>query len=146
MKKINVKIAFFGIALALNFGTVATSCSKDNNEYEEPTNGTIDAAVGTYKGKLRSNDLDQYEHFDAVIIVTKVDNQHVKVVAKSGEAYSGVTSKTFKVEHTYNGNIDNIDGILEGHFWYTHNVKTLEMGTDKQTATDITYLFDGTKQ
>lgn len=148
MKKVNTKIAFLGILSVLTFGTIATSCSKndDNGGYEQPTKGTIDAAVGTYKGKLRSSHLDQYEYFDAVVIVTKVDDQHLKVTPKSGEAYSSVTPKTFKVEGGYNNDIQSVYGILEGYLWYTADVKTLEMATNQQAETDINFLFDGVKQ
>ncbi|MGN0020747.1 MAG: hypothetical protein ACI35Z_08140, partial [Sphingobacterium hotanense] len=52
MKKVNAKFALLGLSLVLTMGTLATSCSKDDDGYEEPTNATIDPAVGTYKGKL----------------------------------------------------------------------------------------------
>ncbi|MBB1148661.1 hypothetical protein H4K35_00685 [Myroides sp. NP-2] len=148
MKKLNTQIAFLGILSVLTLGTIATSCSKsdDNAGYEQPTKGTIDAAVGTYKGKLRSSHLDQYEYFDAVVIVTKVDDQHLKVTPKSGEAYSSVTPKTFKVEGGYNNGVQSVSGILEGYLWYTADVKTLEMATNQQAETEISFLFDGVKQ
>lgn len=148
MKNFKKKLTFVGILSLLSIGTITTSCSSsdDNTNYEQPTSGTIDAAVGTYKGKLRSSLLEQYEYFDAVVIVTKVDNQHLKVEAKSGEAYSSVTSKTFKVENSYNNNINNVNGILEGYFWYTAEVKTLELGTNQQAEGEINFLFDGLKQ
>lgn len=146
MKKITTKIAFLSLVSVLMVGTMTTSCSNDDKPGEEQTKGTIDAAVGTYKGKLRSVDLDQYEHFDAIIMVTKVDNQHLKVEAKSGETYSAVTAKIFKVVNSDNGDVNNAFGILEGHFWYTADVKNLEMGTERQSATDINYIFEGVKQ
>lgn len=148
MKNFKKKLAFVGILSLLSIGTITTSCSSsdDNTNYEQPTPGTIDAAVGTYKGKLRSSYLDQYEYFDAVVIVTKVDNQHLKVEAKSGEAYSSVTPKTFKVESGFNNDINSVNGIIEGYFWYTAEVKTLELSTNQQAETEINFLFDGVKQ
>lgn len=148
MKNFKKKLAFVGILSLLSIGTIATSCSSsdDNTTFEQPTSGSIDAAVGTYKGKLRSSYLEQYEYFDAVVIVTKVDNQHLKVEAKSGEAYSSVTSKTFKVENSYYNNINNVNGILEGYFWYTAEVKTIEVGTNQQAEGEINFSFEGIKQ
>lgn len=146
MNKVNSKIAFLGVLSLLIFGTLATSCSKDDDKQEEPVKGTIDAVVGTYKGSLRASGLAQYEYFDAILIVSKVDNNHVKVVAKSGENYSSITPKTFKVEASSNGDVNSAYGILEGYIWYTSDVKTLEMSSKKQAATDIYYLFDGVKQ
>lgn len=147
MRKVNAKIALLAFASVLTLGTLTTSCSKDDKDgHEQPKKGTIDDAVGTYKGKLRASDLDQYEYFDAVVIVTKVDDQHLRVAPKSGEAYSSVTPKTFKVDHSFGGNIQSVSGILEGYFWYTSDVKTLEMATRQQAQTDVIYLFDGVKQ
>ncbi|QIG88398.1 hypothetical protein G6R40_01435 [Chryseobacterium sp. POL2] len=146
MNKVSSKIAMLSVLSTLTFGTIATSCSKDEERHDEVVTTKIDEAVGTYKGKLTSPNLDDYEHFDVVMYVTKVDDQHLKVTAKTGEAYSTVTSKTFKVENLYNGDIHNVSGILEGYFWYTKEVKTLEMGTQKQSATDVTFYFDGVKQ
>jgi len=147
MKNFKKKLAIVGILSLLSIGTITTSCSSDNNtDYEQPTSGSIDAAVGTYKGKLRSSYLNQYEYFDAIVIVTKVDNQHLKIEAKSGEAYSSVTPKIFKVENGYNNNINSVSGVLEGYFWYTAEVKTLEMSTNQQAETEINFFFDGIKQ
>lgn len=149
MKKVHKKTALVALATILTLGTITTSCSKDDNSpkaEEQPIKTNIDAAIGTYKGKLSSNDLDQYKHFDAVVIVSKVDDQHLKITPKSGEPYSSVTPKIFKVEVGYKGNIQSINGALEGYFWYTDELKTVEMGTVQQAQTDIPFLFDGLKQ
>src|SRR5690606_29857072 len=52
MKNVNTKFALLALASVLTLGTLTTSCSNDDDGYEEPTNASIDPAVGTYKGKL----------------------------------------------------------------------------------------------
>ncbi|HXJ97943.1 MAG TPA: hypothetical protein VNJ50_03785, partial [Gelidibacter sp.] len=71
MKKVNAKITLLALASVLTLGTLTTSCSKDDdNGHEQPAQGTIDAAVGTYKGKLSSsNTYNRYEWYDAIVIV-----------------------------------------------------------------------------
>jgi len=133
-------------AFVLLFTTLVAGCSKDTNDNPAPGNGTIDAAVGTYKGKLSSSDLDEFEHFNAVLIVSKVDNQHVKMVAKSAEAYSSVTEKVFKLEHKAGGDVRSADRNLEGYFWYAADGKILDVGTSRQDDGDIGYQFKGVKQ
>ena len=154
MKKVNTKIAFLGILAAFTFGTVATSCSKndDNDGYEQPAEGTIDAAVGTYKGKLSTSDTNGvYEWFDAIVIVTKEGSNKLKVAAKSGEEYSYVTPKTFTVETgAFFGentqDIVSLTGSLEGIFHYYGSNQNINVITNEQSATDVYFDFEGVKQ
>lgn len=156
MKKVNTKIAFLGILSILTFGTTATSCSKndDNDEYEQPVQGSIDTAVGTYKGKLYttpSNPNDTYEWYSAIVIVTKEGSNKLKVTTKSGEEYSYVTPKTFTVETgAFFGentqDIVSLTGSLEGIFHYYGSNKNISVTTDEQSETDVHFRFEGVKQ
>lgn len=153
MKKVNVKIALLALASVLTLGTLTTSCSKDDdNGHEQPAQGTIDAAVGTYKGKLSSSDTNgSYEWFDAIVIVTKEGSNKLKVSAKSDEEYSYVTPKTFTVETgAFFGentqDIVSLIGSLEGIFHYYGSNKNISVSTDEQSVTDVYFDFDGVKQ
>ncbi|MDM1460888.1 hypothetical protein ACF8C4_17675 [Myroides odoratimimus] len=154
MKKVNTKITVLGILATLTFGTVATSCSKndDNDGYEQPIQGSIDPAVGTYKGKLSTSDTNGvYEWFDAIVIVTKEGSNKLKITAKSGEKYSYITPKTFTVETCAcfgenTKDIVSLTGSLEGIFHYYGSNQNISVSTDEQSETDVYFEFDGVKQ
>lgn len=153
MKKVNAKITLLALASVLTLGTLTTSCSKDDdNGHEQPAQGTIDAAVGTYKGKLSTFDTNGvYEWFDAIVVVTKEGSKKLKVTAKSGEEYSYVTPKTFTVETgAFFGentqDIVSLTGSLEGIFHYYGSNKNISVFTDEQSATDVHFRFEGVKQ
>src|SRR5690606_9516230 len=155
MKNVNTKIALLALASVLTLGTLTTSCSKDDdNGSEQPAQGTIDAAVRTYKGKLYtppSNPDDVYEWYDAIVIVTKEGSNKLKVTAKSGEEYSHVTPKTFTVETCAcfgenTQDIVSLTGSLEGIFHYYGSNKNISVSTDEQSATDVHFRFEGVKQ
>jgi len=152
MKKVNTKIAFLGILTALTFGTVATSCNSDDDAYEQPTQGSIDAAVGTYKGKLYTSDTNGInEWFDAIVVVTKEGSNKLKITAKSDEEYSYVTPKTFTVETCAcfgenTQDIVSLTGSLEGIFHYYGSNKNINVITAEQSATDVWFNFEGVKQ
>jgi hypothetical protein len=155
MKKVKTKFALLALASVLTLGTVTTSCSKDDdNGHEQPAQGTIDAAVGTYKGKLYStsyNPGDRNEWFDAIVIVTKEGGNKLKITAKSGEEYSYVTPKTFTVETCAcfgenTQDIVSLTGSLEGIFHYYGSNKNISVSTDEQSATDVRFRFEGAKQ
>ncbi len=153
MKKVNTKIAFLGMLSVLTLGTITVSCnSSDDNVSQEPTKGTIDAAVGTYKGKIYTSDTNGvYEWFDAIVVVTKEGSNKLKVAAKSGEEYSYVTPKTFTVETgAFFGentqDIVSLTGSLEGIFHYYGSNKNINVITAEQSATDVWFDFEGVKQ
>lgn len=153
MKKVNAKITLLALASVLTLGTLTTSCSKDDdNGHEQPAQGTINAAVGTYKGKLSTFDTNGvYEWFDAIVVVTKEGSNKLKVTAKSGEEYSYVTPKTFTVETgAFFGentqDIVSLTGSLEGIFHYYGSNKNISVFTDEQSATDVHFRFEGVKQ
>lgn len=152
--KVNTRIAVLALTSVLTLSTLTTSCSKDNNEMEEPQKGTIDPAVGTYKGKLSitpSNPDDTYEWYDAIVMVTKEGSNKLKVTAKSGQAYSNVTPKIFTVETgAFFGentqDIVTLSGSIEGFFHYYGSNKNISVMTKKQSSTEIDFDFDGVKQ
>ena len=155
MKKVSVKMTILAFVSVFSMGLVTSSCSKDDdNGSEQPVQGTIDAAVGTYKGKLYtspSNPDDVYEWYDAIVIVTKEGSNKLKVTAKSGEEYSYVTPKTFTVETgAFFGentqDIATLSGSVEGFFHYYGSNKNISVTTNKQSATEIEFNFDGVKQ
>ncbi len=131
-----IAIALFGLA----------SCSSDDSNNGPGGGGGIDAAVGTYKGTLDPLGGDAPTYFDAILIVTKVDGNHLKITPKSGEPYSNYTSKTMKVFNNSNQAIFGDGNIPEGTFSYTISSKALLVQTREQSATDLTYTFQGTKQ
>lgn len=150
MKK---RIVFVGILSMMMLGTTATSCSSDDNGYEELAKGSVDVVVGTYVGTLNANivDADASVWYDAVILVTKDGEGRMKVSAQPGQPYSSVTPKTFTVESSYIYEDNTYDvlsliGSLEGYFTYTGANKNLSIFTHKQSETDVSYSFEGTKQ
>ena len=151
MRKVNVKQTMQRLFLLMLVGTVTLNgCSKDDDT-EQPETKSIDVTIGTYQGKLTVwGDLpntDEDEFFDAVITVTKVDNEHLKVTVKTGEPYSAITEKTIKVRaEEYLGDIYHVIGDLQGSFWYHADTKTVDISTNKQRETDIHYTFEGAKQ
>lgn len=153
MKNVNTKFALLALASLLTLGTLTTSCSNDDdNASEQPAQGTIDAAVGTYKGKLSTfGSSGSYEWYDAIVIVTKEGSNKLKVTPKSGEEYSYVTPKTFTVETgAFFGentqDIVSLTGSLEGIFHYYGSNKNISVITDVQSATDVHFRFEGVKQ
>lgn len=151
-------MAGLGILALLTLETLTTSCSNsdDNEGFEQPAPGTIDPAVGTYKGRLYTSPSnagadDVHEWFDAVVIVTKEGDNKLKVVPKSGEPYSYVTPKTFTVETGafFGENTQDIVsfvGSLEGIFHYYGSNQNIYVSTDEQSATDVYFDFEGAKQ
>src|SRR5690606_42014879 len=98
MKNVNTKFALLALASVLTLGTLTTSCSNDDDGYEEPTNASIDPAVGTYKGKLTVyTNSGVKEWYNAVTIVTKEGSNKLKFTAKTGETYSLINTNTFTV-------------------------------------------------
>jgi len=132
-----IAIALFGLA----------SCSSDDSNNGPGGGGSIDAAVGTFKGTITitngpnsGNDI-----FNATIIVTKASNNKLTITPKSGESYSNLTPKTIQVYNNTQG-ILNDGNTPEGNFIFALSSKTLTVQTKEQLATDAIYTFDGTKQ
>lgn len=146
-------MAFLVMLSVLTLGTINVSCNNsDDNASQEPTKGSIDAAVGTYKGKLNTIDTNGvYEWFDAIVIVTKEGSNKLKITAKSSEEYSYVTPKTFTVETCAcfgenTQDVVSLTGSLEGIFHYYGSNQNINVITTEQTATDVYFDFEGVKQ
>lgn len=123
------------------FASVAlVSCSKDD---DNSPSGGIDEAVSTYVGTLKITGGKEY--YNAEINVTKVDDSHLKIAAKTGEEYSAVATKTMKVERNYNVSINT---LVEpnGTFLYSIEDKTVVMYTQKTQEGEVIYSFEGKKK
>lgn len=148
MKKVNLKVSVASMLLLLVAGLVFTGCGKDSTPPVPGTGGSIDAAIGTFKGKLTIYPPTggSTDYFDAVVNVTKVSNEQLKVSAKSGEAYSIASSKTFTVNNMGGQAITHKTGSIEGHFIYKLDLKSLMVVTEQQAAEEVVFSFEGTKQ
>ncbi|MGE8241532.1 MAG: hypothetical protein ACN6PD_02405, partial [Sphingobacterium sp.] len=68
--------------MVLTLVTLAfVGCSKDKDEPQ--TGGSIDAAVGTYKGKIEI--IGGKEVFNQILVVTKVSDNKIKVSAQNAD-------------------------------------------------------------
>lgn len=136
------------VGLTLSLGIIG--CSSNDDNYDQSGPGTIDVAIGTYKGKISSYrslpDTNENNFYNAELTVSKVDNQHVKITVKSGEAYSILTEKIMKVSNDYDNMVRSVIGEINGDFWYVHDTKTLTLYTNQTTETDYDYSFEGVKQ
>ena len=149
-KTILKKVTLILSAFVLSLGLVNCSSNDDGSNYEQPGPGSIDVAVGTFKGKIISYkqlpNTTQGTFYDAVIIISKVDDQHLKISTKSGEAYSTLTEKIMKVSNDYDNMVRSVIGEINGDFWYTHDTKTLTFYTNDTNEEDYDYSFEGVKQ
>lgn len=154
MKKINAKLILFAIVLGSGIAAGTTSCSKDNdNGFEEPK-GNIEAAVGTYKGKLEVTPTEPnqvHEWYDAIVSVSKESSDKLRIVAKTGEPYSFITPKVFTVETgAFFGentqDIVSLSGSLEGYFHFYGSNKNIAVMTQKQSPSEKDFRFEGVKQ
>lgn len=145
-----------GLGIFLFLGMMV-GCGSDDGPTPNPgppTGGDISIAVGTFKGSITVYPPDNSpsaEYFDAEVTVTKVSNNQLKVTAKAGEPYSIVTPKTFNVNYSSAGmndlqGVTAVPGSPEGLFLYNNQNKSLNMITEKQSATEVTFSFEGTKQ
>ncbi|MEY8760260.1 hypothetical protein [Chryseobacterium tongliaoense] len=142
MSVIRIHKWMYKLFLILFIGAVFVSCNNDDDDNSNPAaDNSINAVTGTFKGTLNIGGQDYY---NAIVTVTKVDNSHVKVQAKSGEAYSSVTTKTLSAVNPVGVSIVGSDS--EGSISYLMSTKALTVSTQKTSATDIIYLFQGTQQ
>ena len=143
--------------LTLGMLATTTSCSSDDDAGNgwEVVNGDISVAVGTYKGTLyyRSYshipDIDQYEFYDAILLVTRNGENRIEVKAKSGETYSIITPKTLQVEsYSYNGktHVDSVIGEVNGSFSYYPDSQSIYVSTERTGETELNFTFEGVKQ
>lgn len=151
MKRLILSKLVFAIVMLISASFALSSCSKSNDEVPTRNQGKIEDAVGTYKGTIKIYGLDSpSELYNVIIEVSKASDNSLRVKAKSGETYSIVTEKVFKVSVTDSFNPDPVDvvslsGSTEGLFHYDGVAKTISVITNKQSETDIYYSFEGDK-
>ncbi|WP_454060580.1 hypothetical protein [Elizabethkingia ursingii] len=143
MKKNGMKKLMLGAVLVLSTGMFFIGCKSSNDSDNNPS-GSIDPVVGTFKGTIEDGENPDIKYYNAFIIVSKVDDSRVKVTAKSGEAYSGYTSKTIKVANPVGASV--VGGDEQGDVSYLIDTKSLTVSTKKNSAQDKTYIFNGSKQ
>lgn len=151
MKQFILSKFVFAVFMFMSTTLFFSSCSKDEDQ-PAGRKGKIEDAVGTYKGTIVIHDFDgPNELYNVIIEVTKASDNSLRVKAKTGEVYSLVTEKVFKVSVTDSFNPDPVDvvslsGSTEGLFHYDGVAKTVAIITSKQSETDVAYSFEGDKQ
>ncbi|MCL1672446.1 MAG: hypothetical protein LBE39_18525 [Flavobacteriaceae bacterium] len=143
MKKNGMKKLMLGAVLVLSTGMFFIGCKSSNDSDNNPS-GSIDPVVGTFKGTIEDGENPDIKYYNAFIIVSKVDDSRVKVTSKSGEAYSGYTTKTIKVANPVGASV--VGGDEQGDVSYLIDTKSLTVSTKKNSAQDKTYIFNGSKQ
>lgn len=141
IKKKTVALLMFAVLIVATFA----SCSKNEDEPQDgATENPADLMVGTYEGKLILYP-GSTEHFNAQIIVTKESDSRIKVVAKSGTAYSSMTPKIIGVKNL--GEIVNsVGNDPAAYVVYNIKDKNVAIITSSQAANDVTVTFNGTKK
>ncbi|MBT2619415.1 MULTISPECIES: hypothetical protein [Chryseobacterium] len=142
MRAMRIQNWVYRFFLILFVGVFFISCKNDDGEDSNPmTDHSIDVVLGTFKGTLNSGGQD---YFNAIVMVSKVDDSHVKVQAKTNESYSFVTTKTLTAVNTQGVGV--VGNNNEGSIDYLISTKALMVSTQKTSETDKIYLFQGTKQ
>jgi len=143
MKKNGMKKLMLGAVLVLSTGMFFIGCKSSNDSDNNPS-GSIDPVVGTFKGTIEDGENPDIKYYNAFIIISKVDDSRVKVTSKSGETYSGYTTKTIKVANPVGASV--VGGDEQGDVSYLIDTKSLTVSTKKNSAQDKTYIFNGSKQ
>jgi hypothetical protein len=138
--KIKMRLMYAVVLALVTFAFVG--CSKDKDEPIQ-TGGSIDAAVGTYKGKLDLSNTNG-PMFDKIVTVTKVSDNTLKV--EIGDKALKIPTKEFKVINNMNVSIQTAGVSPEGTFLFDVKNKTLLCQGEKTSATEVFYTFEGTKQ
>lgn len=153
MKSQIKRIASLMLISFMIVGSVFTSCSKDDDDDNfDPDELSIDAAVGTYKGTLRSIDLysrtQKSEYHDAIIYVSKQADDKLKVTAKADEEYSSVVTRVYDVEASNYGEfrITTRAGFVGGFLHFFGKTESISITAQRQSDADISYSFEGLKQ
>lgn len=137
MKKTNFKVRFCNALVLMVALITFVGCSKDDDNPNQGT-GSIDVATGTFKGTVS---VGTTNYLNAVLIVTKVDNNRLKFQPKSGEPYSNVEAKIIQAKADVPGLVDGDDA--QGVFSYKITEKKLSLIS---TLAETPYTFEGEKQ
>ncbi|MGE8429897.1 MAG: hypothetical protein ACN6O7_18590 [Sphingobacterium sp.] len=138
--KIKMKLMYAVVLALVTFAFVG--CSKDKDEPIQ-TGGSIDAAVGTYKGSLDLSNTSG-PMFDKILTVTKVSDNTLKV--EIGDKALKIPAKEFKVTNNMNIAIQTAGVSPEGSFLFDVEKKTLLCQGKKTTENEVFFTFEGTKQ
>jgi hypothetical protein len=130
----------YAVVLALvTFAFVG--CSKDKDEPIQ-TGGSIDAAVGNYKGTIKI--IGGAEVFNQILVVTKVNDKTVKVTAQNADLKLPV--RELQVSNNYNMSIQALPNEPQGSFIFTFENKGLMFLAQRTEEGQLQYSFEGTKQ
>lgn len=128
--------------MVLTLVTLAfVGCSKDEDEPIQ-TGGTIDAAVGTYKGSL--DIVGVGEKFNKTIKVTKVGDNRIKVEVEDSSLK--LPSREFNVTNNADYSIQAAATEPGAMFLYEIKNKTVSYLAKPLAEGETTFKFDGTKQ
>ncbi|MFD1769098.1 hypothetical protein [Sphingobacterium suaedae] len=133
--KLNLVLALVVAIFTLAF----VGCSKDD---DPSTGGSIDAAVGTFKGTIQIPGEDKM--FDKVLVVTKVSDGVLR--AKVQDESLGLPVKEFSVINNMDISIQTSGVSPEGSFLYDVKNRTLLCQGEETNEGDIFYTFEGSKQ
>ncbi|MCS4227551.1 hypothetical protein [Sphingobacterium sp. BIGb0165] len=131
----------YAVVLAL-VAFAFVGCSKDKDEPIQ-TGGSIDAAVGTYKGSIDLSNING-PMFDKTLTVTKISDNTLKV--EIGDKALKIPTKEFKVINNMNVSIQTSGVSPEGSFLFDVKNKTLLCQGEKTKETDVFFTFKGAKQ
>ncbi|QMV71319.1 hypothetical protein HS960_24585 [Sphingobacterium paramultivorum] len=132
----------FMYAVVLALVTFAfVGCSKDKDEPIQ-TGGSIDAAVGNYKGTIKI--IGGAEVFNQILVVTKVNDKTVKVAAQNADLKLPV--REIQVSNNYNMSIQALPNEPQGSFIFTFENKGLMFLAQRTEEGQLQYSFEGTKQ
>jgi len=135
-----MKLMYAMVLALVTFAFVG--CSKDKDEPVQ-TGGSIDAAVGTYKGSIDLSNTNG-PMFDKTLTVTKVSDNTLKV--EIGDKALKIPAKEFKVINNMNVAIQTSGVSPEGSFLFDVKNKTLLCQGEKTKETDVFFTFKGAKQ
>ncbi|MGF7026731.1 MULTISPECIES: hypothetical protein [Sphingobacterium] len=138
--KIKMRLMYAVVLALVTFAFVG--CSKDKDEPIQ-TGGSIDAAVGTYKGSLDLSNTSG-PMFDKIVTVTKISDNTLKV--EIGDKALKIPAKEFKVINNMNIAIQTAGVSPEGSFLFDVEKKTLLCQGKKTTENEVFFTFEGTKQ
>ena len=128
-------------AIVLALVTFAfVGCSKDDDNPQ--TGGSIDAAIGTYKGKLEV--IGQPDRFDQTIMVTKVSNERIKITV--GDASLNLPDREFNVSNNYDFSITSAGISTGGTFAYDIKEKSVVYQAEPTAEGEVLFTFKGDKQ
>lgn len=114
-------------------------CSKDDDAGQS---GSIDAAVGTYRGKLDVT--GQPDRFDQTITVSKVSEGRIKVVV--GDASLNLPDREINVSNESNLFITAATISTGAQFIYDINERSLIYQARPVAEGEVLFTFEGNKQ